>query len=331
MSPNERGRWLPLGILLMFAATPALSQGNGQQPIDADLRGQLDFRDVAFESCFGQQQCFAQGVTITAERRAADGLEWIAAELYWDPLDGFGVMGGGQNDEIDFDERILVTFEGTKEGTVNVERVWLSDIFIGEDQRYGTIDPAGAPDVETAVIQSTFANEVVAEVIVDGLNLLPPDPFNAEVVPGFQEDGDLFRRIVIRDDVIAVVVPSDGATEEQELLSFRITEVDEDKLGLFEGVETVEIDLAEILAGFNDVPFYVGGTVNAEIIADLLDNPATLRGLSDDAAENRVVSSVSNGELGADLDSTVDVETLVFMSVLGGSNDYSVAGIVMPE
>lgn len=331
MSTNMRGHWLPLGVFLVLGAGPAFSQDAGQPPIDADLRGQLDFRDVSFEACFGQQQCFAQGVTITAERRDADGIAWVAAEIYWDPVDGLGVMGGSQNDEIDFDERLLVTFDGTKGATVNVERVWLSDIFIEEDERYGTVDPAGNPDAETAVIQSTFAGEVVAELIVDGLNVLPPDPFNAEVVPGFQEDGDLFRRIVIRDDVISVVVPSDGPAGEREFLSFPITDVDEDKLGLFEGVETVEVDLAEILAGFNDVPFYDAGSVNAEIISGLLDNPEALRGLYDAAAENRIVSSVSNGELGVDLDSTVDVEAMVFRSVLGGSNDYSVAGIVLPQ
>ncbi|MCU4652075.1 hypothetical protein N8I71_04495 [Roseibacterium sp. SDUM158016] len=331
MKFSGRAIGLPVGLALLVGPGIAVSQTLDASIIDDDLRGQIDFRDVSFQDCFEQPQCSAQGVTITAERRGNDGVTWVPAQIYWDPVDGVAVMAGGQNDEIDFDERLLIVFDGTKEGTINIERVWLSDIFIGEDERYGSIDPAGDEDVEVAVIQSMFANSMVAEAIVDGANVLPPDPFNAEVIAGNQEDGDLFRRVVIRDDVISVVVPDGGATGTGELLSFQITEVDEAKLSLFEGIETVEIELADILLGFNDVPFYIGGTVNADIIEASLGNEADLLGINERAQRTRLVGSVSNGELGVEMDGTLDVDMLIFMSVLGGSNDYSVAGIVQAE
>lgn len=322
----------PLVCAMLFVPNAALAQVGEVAPIDQDLRGNLDFRDVAFEACFGQQQCFAQGVTITAARRETDGVTWTTAEIYWDPIDGLGVLGGGQNDEIDFDERLTVTFEGTKGGTVNIERVWLSDLFIGESERYSSSEPADSEDVEVAIIQSFFANEMVSEAIVDGTNVLPPDPFNAEVIAGHREDGDFFRRIVVQDGMMSVDVLSARGTGPQEMLRFPIGEIDEERrLDLFEGLETVEVDLTDILAGFNDVPFYPAGTVNADIIASVLDEQEALLSINRAAQQNRVVSSVSNGELGVDMDVSIDVETLVFMSALGVSNDYSVAGIVLPE
>jgi hypothetical protein len=318
-------------FVILLLVGPARAQVGDPGLIDRDLRGNIDFRDVSFSECFEQPQCFAQGVTVTAERRAEDGQTWVSAQLYWDPIDGFGVMAGGQNDEIDFDERLIVRFEGTKGATVNIERVWLSDIFIEEDERYGNQDPAGTDDVEVAVIQSLFANALVDEAIVDGANVLPEDQFNAEVVSGFNDGGDLFRRVVIQGDVLTVVVPSDTTDGAFELVSFTIGQIDDAKLDLFAGIETVEIDLADILPEFNNVPFFAGGTENANIIQQALENADSLQAINQRASANRLASSVSNGELGVDMDETVDVETLIFMSVLGGSNDYSVAGIVLGE
>lgn len=321
----------PLLLAALAAAVPQLALAQAEEPglIDRDLSGQLDFRDVAFAGCFEQPQCLALGVTITAERRDMDGETWVPAQLYWDPVDGIGVMAGGQNDEIDFDERVLVSFQSAgKGGTINIARVWLSDIFIGEDERYGNSDPAGADDVEVAVIQSMYGNTMLREDLVDGAEVLPPDPFNEAVVAGYTEGDDLYRRIVIRDDAINVVIPSTEEAAQPRLVSFPISQVDEDKLALFEGIETVEIDLVDILAGFNEAPFNDAGTANAEFIEAILAELAELQSIRDQAAETRLVSSVSNGELGVEMDAALDIETLVFMSVLGGSNDYSVAGIV---
>ena len=311
----------------------ALSQSETSEPaaIDADLRGQWDFRDMAFAECFEQPVCVALGLTITAERRDLDGETWVPAQIYWDPVDGFGVMAGGQNDEIDFDERLLVSFEGFKGATVNIERAWLSDIFIGEDARYGNNDPAGNEDVEVAVIQSLWAGDIVAEAIVDGANVLPPDPFNAEVTPEFQEDGDLLRRVVIQEDVISVVVPERSESGAMAELRFPISEFDDTKTDLFDGIETVELALTDVLVGFNDAPVYFGGEANAGMMQESMGDADVMQDMQSRIEETRLVSSVSNGELGVTMDPAVDVETLVFMSVFGGSNDYSVAGLVLSE
>ncbi|MEM8627134.1 MAG: hypothetical protein AAGF32_04260 [Pseudomonadota bacterium] len=297
--------------------------------IDRDLLGNWDFRDVAFSGCFEQPQCVALGLTITAERRGNDGETWVPALLYWDPVDGIGVMAGAQNDEIDFDERVLVTFEGMKGGTASVDRIWLSDLFIGEDQRYGSRDPAGSEDVEVAVIQSSRAGSILNERLVDGADVLPPDPFNAEVGAGFVESADLLRRIVIQDGMITVVIPSADPSAEPRLLSVPLSEIDEEKLALFEDIETVEIELGDILPRFNEAPFNAAGTTNAQLIEQLLTDLAELQNIRQQAEETRLVSSVSNGELGVEMDETLNVDELIFMSVLGGSNDYSVAGIIL--
>ncbi|WP_207204421.1 hypothetical protein [Jannaschia sp. CCS1] len=317
-----------MGLAVIMAPTIALPQDEQPMLIDRDLRGQWDFRDLAFSGCFEQTECFALGVTITGQRRDEDDVTWVPAQLYWDPVDGIGVMAGGQNDEIDFDERVLVTFEGSKGGTVNIDRVWLSDIFIGEDERYGSNDPADPDDVEVAVLRSLFAGTLLDEQRVDGADVLPPDPFNEEVIAGFEEGADLFRRIVVQNDTLTVIVPGTAAGEEMQRWSFPLSDIDEERLALFEGLETVEIDLSNILAGFNDVPFSTAGTANAEMINDILDDLAELQAIREQAADTRLVGSVSNGELGVEMDEALDVEVLIFSSVLGGSNDYSVAGIV---
>lgn len=320
-----------LAIMVSGAVPGVVHAQSEAAAIDEDLRGQWDFRDAVFAECFEQPSCAVQGLTITAERRDLDGETWVSAQIYWDPVDGFGVMAGGQNDEIDFDERLLVTFEGIKGATVNIERAWLSDIFIGEDERYGNSDPAGNEDVEVAVIQSLWAGDIVAEEIVDGANVLPPDPFNAEVMAEFQEDGDLLRRVVIQDEVISVIVPERSASGAMEELRFPISQFDETKTDLFAGIETVELALTDVLVGFNDAPVYFGGNVNADMMEQSMADTAAMEDMQSRIDETRLVSDVSNGELGVAMDPAIDVEMLVFMSVFGGSNDYSVAGLVLTE
>jgi hypothetical protein len=328
MNSYGRAFLLPLGLAAVLAPAPAISQSNGQALIDQDLRGQWDFRDVAFSGCFEQSECFALGVTITAERRDNDGVTWVPAQLYWDPVDGIGVMAGGQNDEIDFDERVLIRFEGIKGGTANLERVWLSDIFIGEDDRYGNSDPAGPEDVEVAILSSYFAGTLLSEQFIDGADVLPPDPFNEEVMAAFEEGGDLVRRIIMDGDMMMVMVPDEDDGGEIRMMSFPVSEIDDDRMALFEGLETIEMDVTDILSGFNNVPFNLAGSANADMVSSMLEDLSDLQDMRAQAEDTRLVGSVSNGELGVDLDETLDIELLVFQSVLGGSNDYSIAGII---
>lgn len=325
---SARRALLPLAIAGVLSPAMAMAQSGGQALIDADLRGQWDFRDLAFSGCFEQSECFALGVTITAERRGNDGESWVPAQLYWDPVDGIGVMAGGQNDEIDFDERVLIRFEGIKGGTANLDRVWLSDIFVGEDDRYGNSDPAGPDDVEVAIISSYFAGSLLSEQFVDGADVLPPDPFNEEVMAGFEEGADLFRRIVMDGDTLTVMVPGEGDSGEMRMLSFPISEIDDDRMALFEGLETIEMDVTDILSGFNNVPFNIAGSANAEMVSTMLQDLTDLQAVRAQAEDTRLVGSIPNGELGVELDENLDIELLVFQSVLGGSNDYSIAGII---
>lgn len=325
---SVRSYFLSIGLAAIM--TPAIASAQTAQPtrIDSDLRGQWDFRDTAFSDCFEQTECFALGVTINGERRDEDDVTWVPAPLYWDPVDGIGVLAGGQNDEIDFDERVLITFPGTKDGTVNVERIWLSDIFIGEDERYGNSDPSSPDDVEVAVIRSWFAGDLLYEARVDGADVLPPDPFNEEVIAGFAEGADLFRRVIFQNDTLTIIVPPTEDGEELQRWSFPIGVIDEERRALFEGLDTVEIDLTNILSGFNDIPFSSAGSANAEFVNQILDDVAELQAIRAQAADTRLVGTLSNGELGVQMDNDVDVEVLIFTSVLGGSNDYSIAGIV---
>ncbi|MEL6745939.1 MAG: hypothetical protein AAFO68_10815, partial [Pseudomonadota bacterium] len=321
MISSKRAGLLSLAAAALLAPGVAVSQTSELALIDQDLRGQWDFRDTAFSACFEQNECFALGVTITAERRANDAVSWIPAQLYWDPVDGIGVMAGGQNDEIDFDERVLITFEGSKGGTVNIERVWLSDIFIGEDERYGhSGDPAGPDNVEVAIIRSLFAGTLLSEQLVDGADVLPPDPFHDEFHEEHEEGADLHRRIIMDGDTLTVMVPDAEGSGELRMLSFPIGEIEENRLALFEGLETIEMDVADILAGFNNVPLNAAGSANAQMINTMLEDLAEVQALRVQAEDTRLVGSVSNGELGVDMDETLDVEMLVFQSVLGGSN-----------
>jgi len=314
-----------LGLLLATVPSYATAQEAAAALIDQDLSEQIDFRSLAFGLCFSQPTCTVEGVTITAERRDVAGDGWVPALIYWDPMDGLGVLEGGQNDEIDFDERLTVSFNGLE----TVERVWLSDLFIGEDRRYGSYDPAGDPDVETAGIQFMRGEAIVSDMTVDGMNILPQDPFDQIVSSQFREDGDLYRRIVVRDNVISVVAPGANSWGRTELLTFPIDEIDEDKLAIFEGIETTEVDLTDIILGFNDVPLFSAGSHNANVILAALNDEALLQSLRDTAEDGRVVGSRSNGELGVDITPATPATALSFVSVFGGSNDFSVAGIVL--
>jgi hypothetical protein len=88
------------------------------------------------------------------------------------------------------------------------------------------------------------------------------------------------------------------------------------------------MDVTDILSGFNNVPFNLAGSANADMVSSMLEDLSDLQDMRAQAEDTRLVGSVSNGELGVDLDETLDIELLVFQSVLGGSNDYSIAGII---
>ena len=87
-----------LGLLLATVPSYATAQEAAAALIDQDLSAQIDFRSLAFGLCFSQPTCTVEGVTITAERRDVAGDGWVPALIYWDPMDGLGVLEGGQNE-----------------------------------------------------------------------------------------------------------------------------------------------------------------------------------------------------------------------------------------
>ena len=90
-------------------ASAAVADGHKAE-IDLTLENGIDFRTVAFSECFERTECEVNGVRISAEHWDNDIIGWAPSRIYWSPIDGFGVIGGGQNDEIDFEERLIVEF-----------------------------------------------------------------------------------------------------------------------------------------------------------------------------------------------------------------------------
>lgn len=107
---------------------------------DASKGTFIDFKDERFAVCKGETRCTVNGVTIEAFKfpgqAAGDSSVGQPGMLYWDNSDGFGVMGGGQDDEIDPDELIVVEFA---RGRI-VKEVRLSDLYFdttGRDSANG--------------------------------------------------------------------------------------------------------------------------------------------------------------------------------------------------
>ena len=304
----------------VFLCIGAAATAQGTAQIDVELAGGLDFRDTAFASCLGQAECTVGEVTIVGQRRLSQDL-WVNALIYWDPIDGFGIQDGAQNDEIDFDERLLVRFETAR----NIERIWLSDLFISEDGRYGSSQTdliAGEPE-NAEVAGISFVNEgaEIQSVTVSGEDRLPWAQFNQEVDKRFREDGDLRRRIVVNDDLVTIVIP--GADLR---IQTPTGTTDTEKQSLFDGLETVELDLTELLAEFSDAALFEVGTRNFELINAMLNDPDSLAEMLRRAQEKRTSIRMSNGEVAFDVDPEMTVEEVVFFSPFDASNDFSVAG-----
>lgn len=308
--------------LTVVSASGIAAQESAQ--IDRELSEGIDFRTLAFSQCLDRTTCSADGVTIIAQRREDADSEWMSAPIYWDPIDGIGVQDGAQNDEIDIDERILVRFDEA----VNLDRIWLSDLFINEDRRYGSSDTdlvIGEPeDAEIAALSFMADGIDIANITVAGEVRLPWAQFNQEIDVRFREDGDLRRRIVVNGDIVTVVVP--GA---DIVLQTPVTANDKAKQGLFDGLETVELDITDLLAEFNQAALFEVGTRNFELINAIAQDPENLSRLYEIAQDKRVSIQMSNGEVGFDVDPTLGIEEIAFFSPFDASNDFSVAGVIL--
>jgi hypothetical protein len=329
-------RQLLTTVSICLVAAAASAQQVQQADIDEQLQGQLDFRSVTFKDCFNEESCTVDGVTIAAYRQDAITDEWLPTALYWDPIDGIGVKSGAQNDEIDVDERIVLSFDGSR----NIECVWLSDLFISEHGRYGAASSQG-PDAETANIEFSSDGEVVYQMQVSGQISLPWNSFN-ETVHGhieensrrrdlspFVEGGDMQRRVTLTDDEILLLVPRAGSRWGSQTIRVPLGEIDQEKKDIFAGVETVEIDLTLLLAALDGAPLFAAGSSNADRIEAILDEPELLSELGANAGIRRVIGSRDNGEVAGILAEPVTANTVTFLTPLNTSNDFSVAGLIL--
>lgn len=325
---------LPALCLAVFAgpfllAGAAAAQSPGTSLIDRELAQGTDFRSQAYSVCMEKPSCKVGGLTLSAERETVDGLGWEPAALYWDPIDGIGILDGAQNDEIDIDERLTVESD---KGLDPLGKIWLSDLFLGEEKRYGARGNdkvEGVPDdVEVAGIALWSGQTERARFTVSGEVALPDLPFNQFVSSAFLEDGDLRRRLLINNDIITVLSAGAGTGANAIGINTALGEVDQAKRGIFDGIETVEIDLSSILAGFRGTIMFLQGTHNFETVKQLSATPAAWTALRQEAMRERSVGDWSNGELGFAVTEDVPVDKIVFFSPFDSSNDFSVAGFI---
>ena len=313
----------------LAAAAPAVT-AESQALIDRQLETEIDFRSIAYSACVGQSTCTIGEISITAQRRDDFDEAWIDdAILYWDPVDGIGVEGGGQNDEIDFDERIIVELGGMKA----IEGVWLSDFFRDEDARYNaglTQRVVGLPeDSEIAGIAFMRGEAGVFNQVAASDDPLPLDPFNQLISQVFHEDGDLLRRVIIHEDTVTMIVPGENLPGRIRILEMTLGQIDKDKQDLFEGLLIEQIELAEIIRDFRRARFFALGTQNFKQIAALLEKRDSLEDIKVRAEDLRQTAELSNGEFLVRSEFDEPVDRLVFFAPFDSSNDFSVAGIVL--
>lgn len=306
----------------IFLGAAANAQGSAQ--IDVELADEIDFRATSFSACLNRTQCTVGNVTVLGERRLNDASEWRSAPIYWDPIDGIGIQDGAQNDEIDINERLLVRFADPQ----GIDRIWLSDLFINEDRRYGssmTDLVEGEPeDAEIAGMSLAADGAEIFNTTISGESRLPWAQFNQEIDVRFREDGDLRRRIVVNDDIVTIVIPGEDLT-----LQTPVSPDDAKTQSLFEGLETVELDITDLLAEFNTAALFEVGTTNFELINAIAQDPDNIAEMIRVAQEKRTSIRMSNGEVSFDVDQNLTVDEITFFSPFDASNDFSIAGIVL--
>jgi hypothetical protein len=306
--------------------------------IDSQLEDNVDFRSLAFAECFGQTSCDVDLVlpsstagdtmevtlSIAAEKDGDFLNGWVPAEIYWDPIDGFGIMGGGQNDEIDFNERLTVSLSTP----LDVSGIWFSDMFISEQSIYGAFFQE-QDDLEAADVTGTLGGETVIENRVTGAEILPDDAFNTFVSDTFTDDGDLQNRVLINDGAVSILLLVENDQFANRIIRSTVGQIDSTKLDIFAGVSIVEIDAATLFGNNEFAPVLVSGEHNAIHMGQMLNEQVLLDSVRTASQRQRLVSDVPNGEVGINMQSPVTLDQLVFSAELMTSNDYSVAGFML--
>lgn len=96
----------------------------------------LDFKQPLFDVCHLRESCTIVGIKISAFRATQDeafieNADTKPALLHWDGIDGLGVMGGKEDDEIDPNEMIIVELPAYRA----IKMFRLSDLFLGSQGR----------------------------------------------------------------------------------------------------------------------------------------------------------------------------------------------------
>lgn len=301
-------------------------------PIDRDLASALDFRNNRYSGCFGQSVCTVDGLTVRASRLPSTGGTWGEAQLYWDPVDGFGVLGGGQDDEIDIDESVTIEFDAP----TPIHIIWLTDLFVDEGKRYSRQEDEevlvrAQGDAEVANIDLFNTDQLVRQLEVTGDLALPNLSFNSTLAPElFQTGEDLRKRLVIEDGQVVMLEAvreadangGNGATVVR-LNESSVGTIDPDKVGAFRDIDSPAnaLDLIEEYSRPLDVEIYPEGSGNARRISELLDDSQVLEDLYLAAEIGRSVGNVPNGEVSAHLGAAVRVNRIVFNVTTRTSND----------
>lgn len=314
-------KFITVFVAIVASTSSANAQGQGAR-IDRELAGKLDFRDPGFAACLQQESCVVNGVTVTATRLTAAG-ETVPANIYWDPVDGLGVMDGGQNDEIDFDETLTVKFQRP----VSVSGVWLSDLYQSEAPRYGA-RVADGDGSEVGRYELRRGGTSRSQVIVNSEAELPARTFNTEVAPSlFKKEGDLLQRVVVRDGNVTLV--SASGRKSLGAMGGSNSLIDADKQELFAGLPTVEIDTQRLLALIEGVVLFPAGEENADRVAGLASNGSALASLHQSSMSYRATSDLSNGEVASYLDAPISSDEIVFTAPFSTSNEFSVSGVIV--
>ncbi len=318
--------WLSASFILALsisgaASVHAQSKGTEDSLIEQQLLNGIDLRKEAFQVCLDIPVCTVDGLRIEGFYRDVSGA-WQPQVLYWDAIDGFGVKGGGQNDEIDFNEKLVITATQP----VQVKGVWLSDLFIGEDSHYGAASQDTQGIESGQITLSSADGKTLAVVVVSGDKTLPDVSFNTAVYSGFDEGGDMLLRLLVDGNAVSIVGADD---KEGAPLSTSIGNIDLDKESIFAGVPTVERNDAELWTMIDGTALFPAGTRNAEMLTELANDPKIYETIYRRALVMRSLGDVENGEVALLFDTPVATTIFTFLSPLGTSNDFSVAGFVV--
>lgn len=119
----------------------------------APLTPQVDFRSNVFSAADNQTSfhIVEAGIGFTLEAFHADiNGNLTAANLWWDSMDGVGVRGGWNDDEIDINDVLRITFDNT----IGLSEIYISDLFAQQHHNGLVYDEQGQYQIDNGVTVS---------------------------------------------------------------------------------------------------------------------------------------------------------------------------------